>query len=202
MVPKNWAKTPPRSMSPTTTTGSCAARAMPMFTMSVRRRLISAGLPAPSQITASYMPRSSSRHAMTGSKSSFCRPPCSAFPGDDPPDPPKNPRALSSPTGLPIRTTWLERSLPGLSSTGFIRAVGSTRAACACMAWARPISAPSRVTKELRDMFCPLNGATFTPLRTSQRQMPAVTTLLPASDVVPATRRPPPLMRSSASQHR
>ncbi|CAM5432087.1 hypothetical protein STANM309S_04967 [Streptomyces tanashiensis] len=74
-MPKNWAKTPPRSMSPTTTTGSFAARAMPMFTMSVRRRLISAGLPAPSQITASYVPRSSSRHASTGSKSSFCRPP-------------------------------------------------------------------------------------------------------------------------------
>ncbi|CAM5432165.1 hypothetical protein STANM309S_04968 [Streptomyces tanashiensis] len=100
-----------------------------------------------------------------------------------------------------MRTTWLERSLPGLSSTGFIRAVGSTRAACACMACARPISAPSRVTKEFRDMFCPLNGATLMPCRTSQRQMPAVTTLLPASDVVPATSSPhpscvPPLQRA------
>lgn len=53
VVPKNEANTPPRSMSPTTSTGNRAARAMPMFTMSVRRRLISAGLPAPSQITAS-----------------------------------------------------------------------------------------------------------------------------------------------------
>lgn len=52
-VPKKDAKTPPRSMSPTTRTGSPAPRAIPMFTMSVRRRLISAGLPAPSQITAS-----------------------------------------------------------------------------------------------------------------------------------------------------
>ncbi len=70
-------------------------------------------------------------------------------------------------------------------------AVGSTRQAWACMAWARPISAPSRVTKELSDMFCALNGATLTPWRTSQRQIPAVTTLLPASEVVPATSRPP-----------
>lgn len=36
-------------------------------------------------------------------------------------------------------------------------------------------------------MFCALNGATRTPWRASQRQMPAVTTLLPASEVVPAT---------------
>lgn len=40
-------------------------------------------------------------------------------------------------------------------------------------------------------MFWALKGATFTPRRTSQRQMPAVTTLLPASDVVPATSSPP-----------
>src|SRR5262245_21526469 len=39
-------------------------------------------------------------------------------------------------------------------------------------------------------MFCALNGATRTPGRYSQRQMPAVTTLLPASDVVPATSSP------------
>lgn len=62
-----------------------------------------------------------------------------------------------------MRTTWLERSPPGLSSTGFISADGSTRAACACIAWARPISAPSRVTNEFSDMFCALKGATFTP---------------------------------------
>ncbi|GGS99019.1 hypothetical protein GCM10010176_048780 [Nonomuraea spiralis] len=36
-------------------------------------------------------------------------------------------------------------------------------------------------------MFWALKGATRTPLRASQRQIPAVTTLLPASDVVPAT---------------
>lgn len=75
VVPKNEAKTPPRSMSPTTTTGKRAARAMPMFTMSVRRRLISAGLPAPSQITASYVPRSCSRQSTTVDSNDSCRPP-------------------------------------------------------------------------------------------------------------------------------
>src|SRR5436305_6901535 len=59
------------------------------------------------------------------------------------------------------------------------------------MACARPISAPSAVTTELLLMFCALNGATDTPWRTSQRQRPAVTTDLPASDVVPATSSAP-----------
>src|SRR3954464_3683279 len=70
-------------------------------------------------------------------------------------------------------------------------ASGSTRAAAACITWARPISAPSAVTIELLLMFCALNGATDTPWRASHRQMPAVTTDLPASDVVPATSSAP-----------
>ena len=57
----------------------------------------------------------------------------------------------------------------------------------------RVLPAPSAVTIELLLMFCALNGATDTPWRTSQRQMPAVTTDLPASDVVPATRSAPPV---------
>ena len=87
--------------------------------------------------------------------------------------------------------TWLRVSLPGLSSTGFIRASGSIPAAAACMAWARPISAPPGVTNELSDMFCALNGATRTPRRASARHRPAVSTLFPASDVVPATSSAP-----------
>jgi hypothetical protein len=88
-----------------------------------------------------------------------------------------------------------------LSSTGFIAASGSAPAAMACIHCDRPISAPSRQTIELFDMFCALNGATRRPRRASHRQIPAVTRLLPASDVVPATRiaftaptppRPPP----------
>ena len=39
-------------------------------------------------------------------------------------------------------------------------------------------------------MFWALNGATDIPVRESQRQIPDVTRLLPASDVVPATSRP------------
>ena len=66
-------------------------------------------------------------------------------------------------------------------------AVGSMPAAAACMTCARPISAPSAVTKEFSDMFCALNGATFTPCRASHRHSPATSTLLPASDPVPAT---------------
>jgi hypothetical protein len=65
---------------------------------------------------------------------------------------------------------------------GFIATSGSTIAAAAWAAWARPISAPSLVTNELSAIFWALNGATFTPSRASQRQMPATTTLLPASE--------------------
>jgi hypothetical protein len=42
----------------------------------------------------------------------------------------------------------------GFSSTGFMSAVGRTPAASACTVWDRPISAPSGVTLEFRDMFC------------------------------------------------
>ncbi len=99
--------------------------------------------------------------------------------------------AVTSATGRPSRTTWAERSVPGLSRTGFIAASHSMPAAAACIACARPISAPSGVTAELFDMFCALNGATETPCRCSQRHRPATRTLLPASEVVPATRIAP-----------
>ena len=82
-----------------------------------------------------------------------------------------------------------------MSSTGLNRMSGASPHAAACIAWARPISPPRpsapTTTTELLDMFCALNGATFTPRRCSQRQMPAVSTLLPASEVVPATSSPP-----------
>ena len=99
-------------------------------------------------------------------------------------------RRASRPAG-PRTTTWLRRSLPGLSRTGFIADSGSARAASACTHCARPISEPSAVTIELLDMFCALNGATRTPRRLSARHSPVVTTDLPASEVVPATRRLP-----------
>ena len=40
-------------------------------------------------------------------------------------------------------------------------------------------------------MFWALNGATRTPCRASERHSPAVSTLFPASEVVPATSSPP-----------
>ena len=45
-------------------------------------------------------------------------------------------------TASPSRTTWLEWSLPGLSSTGLNRTSGASPQAAACIAWARPISPP------------------------------------------------------------
>ena len=68
---------------------------------------------------------------------------------------------------------------------------GSMPAAAACMACARPISAPSSVTNEFSDMFWALNGATCTPCRASHRHNPATSTLLPASEPVPATSNVP-----------
>ena len=106
--------------------------------------------------------------------------------------------ASTAPPGWPISTTWLRRSLPGLSSTGFIALSGVTRAASACTHWARPISAaalsvaPSAAahTIELLDMFWALYGATRTPRRANARHRPVVTTLFPESEVVPATSSP------------
>ena len=90
-VPKKEAKTPPRSMALTTSTGSPALRATPMLTMSVRRRLISAG-DGPHRSPHSTCPRNSARHSSTVPSNCCCRPPW-------------YPRALSSPTGLPSSTT-------------------------------------------------------------------------------------------------
>ena len=53
IVPTKEAKTPPRSMSPTRSTGASASFATCMFTMSRDFKLISAGLPAPSITTRS-----------------------------------------------------------------------------------------------------------------------------------------------------
>ena len=139
--------------------------------------MTSAGLPAPSHTTTSKRPASSSYAAWAASAS--------------PPRPPANSVAPRRPAGRPRTTTWLTRSLPGLSSTGFIADSGSARAANACTHCARPISAPSAVTIELFDMFCALNGATDSPRRAKARHSAVVTTVLPASEVVPATRRLP-----------
>ena len=69
-VPYSDANTPPRSMSPTSSTGRSAARARPRFARSPSRRLISAGLPAPSHTTTSKRARSSASAWSTGALSS------------------------------------------------------------------------------------------------------------------------------------
>src|SRR3954464_12114173 len=86
-----------------------------------------------------------------------------------------------------MTSTWLRCRPEGLISTGFIAASGSMPHAAACIACALPISAPDAVTVEFSAMFCALKGATDRPWRVSHRQIAAVTTLLPASDAVPAT---------------
>ena len=58
LVPTRLAMTPPRSISPISTTGTSAARAKPILAMSLARRLISEALPAPSTSTMSASPRS------------------------------------------------------------------------------------------------------------------------------------------------
>ena len=172
-VPKRWANTPPRSMSPTTMAGRPARTARPRFTMSCCNRLISAGLPAPSQTTTSYRARSDASAPSTTStrvsledwyEAASCRP-----------------------AARPSTTTWEARSPVGLSRTGFMATSGSAPAATAWSHWARPISPPSPVTMALSDMFWPLKGATATPCRARTRQSPATTVLLPASEVVPQT---------------
>src|SRR5450631_4365870 len=62
---------------------------------------------------------------------------------------------------------------------------GATRAARACSAWARPISPPSAVTAALFDMFCGLNGRTFSPRLANARARPATISDLPTSEPVP-----------------
>ena len=65
MVPTICAITPPRSISPIKTTGILAASAKPIFAMSPSRKLISAGLPAPSMIIKSAVMASRKKDSKT-----------------------------------------------------------------------------------------------------------------------------------------
>ena len=93
------------------------------------RRLISAGEPAPSQTTTSNRARSSARLAVTTSSSAALRRWYDS--------------ALTVPSTRPRTTTWPERSLPGLSSTGLNATLGARPQAAPACACARPISPPS-----------------------------------------------------------
>ena len=159
-VPYRWAKAPPRSISATSRQRASAWRATRRLTTSLAIRLISAGEPAPSITTTSWLARSASSAAAICGQTRSLRP-----------------RQGSSPSAwstCPISTTWLRVSASGLSSSGFMRTSGSARAARAWKYWALPISrnAPPRSTASpvesattlaLLLMFCALNGATLSP---------------------------------------
>src|SRR5438270_4798911 len=171
LMPTSWAMTPPRSMSPTSTTGTSALRAKPILAMSALRRLTSAGLPAPSTSTRSA-------RAFSRSKLSSTAPINEGFIA-------AYSRARAVAMRLPWTITCAPTSVSGLSSTGFMSVCGSTPAASAWSAWARPISPPSTVTAALFDMFCGLNGTTRRPRRTKARARPATMSDLPTSEPAP-----------------
>ena len=169
-VPTTLAMTPPRSISPISTTGTPARRANPMLAMSPWRRLISAGLPAPSTMINS---NDSARRLKLASTSSMSAPRLDV-----------KSAARSLWRGLPWTMTWAPRSLSGLSRTGLKSTWGASPAAWACSAWARPISPPAQAAA-LFDMFCGLNGATRSPRRSAMRHSAATITDLPTSEPVP-----------------
>ena len=161
--------TPPRSISPAKTTGTPAATAKPILAISRRRKLVSAGLPAPSTTTISAS--ASSREKLsrtTGSR--FSR---SLKPEDS-----------SCPTRCPRTMTCERRSVSGFNKTGFISTEGVTQAPRACKAWARPISPPTTAAA-LFDIFCGLKGRTTSPRRTKARHNPATMWDLPTFEPVP-----------------
>ena len=170
-VPTSAAITPPRSMSPTMITGTSAASAKPILAMSPWRRLISAGEPAPSTTIRSKAASSRPKLSKTAGSSSPFRSPYS--------------RAFKVAQRFPWTTTCAPVSVSGLRSTGFMCTDGATRAARACSICARPISPPSAATPALFDMFCGLNGATFSPRSENARQSPATIRDLPTFEPVP-----------------
>ena len=148
-----------------------AASAKPMLAMSPARRLISAGLPAPSTRTRSASPRAArSSPAPSAAASASAR---------------DTRAACALPSTRPCTTTCAPVSVCGFSSTGFMWTDGATPQARACSAWARPISPPSAVTAALFDMFCGLNGRTRRPRRVKARARPATISDLPTWEPVP-----------------
>ena len=172
-VPTSWAITPPRSISPTSTTGISAASANPIFAMSPSRRLISAGLPAPSTRTRSAASaRREKEPRIAGNRLGASR---------------RYSPAPAARQTRPCSTICAPLSDCGFNSTGFMSVTGAVPQARACNACARPISPPSAVTAALFDMFCGLNGRTRSPCRVKARANPASSSDLPTSDPVPCS---------------
>ncbi len=170
-VPKSCANTPPLSISPTSSTGASTISASPILTISFSRKLISAGLPAPS-ITIISTSFSSLRNDFLISGISFFLYA-------------KYSLALIFPSTSPFTITCEPVWLIGFNKIGFIQTNGVICAASACITCALPISSPSLVIKELSAMFCDLKGATLYPSRFIILQSPATKKLFPAPDIVP-----------------
>ena len=115
LVPTRLAMTPPRSMSPTSTTGTSAARAKPILAMSPALRFTSDAEPAPSTRTRSASSDSREKLSRTASMRRGFQDWYS--------------RAFAVPTTRPCTTTCEPISLWGFSSTGFMWTLGATPAA-------------------------------------------------------------------------
>ena len=119
MVPVSCAKTPPRSMSPTRSTGALTSSAIPMLTISSCFRLISAGLPAPSMTMISLsLLKASNAFWISGTSVLLYA---------------KYSLALILPRTFPFTITCEPVSLEGFKRIGFIQTDGSIPAASACI---------------------------------------------------------------------
>ncbi len=149
LVPTTAAITPPRSISPTSTTGTFGFPrephigdvAGPQVDLGRRARAFDARRCR----TAPAQPADNFPHHLAEQRARAPRGNCPA---------PSVPRTLPA-----MRRSAATCDRPGASSsTGFMSLCGSTRQAIAWSAWARPISPPSAVTAALFGMFCGLNG--------------------------------------------
>src|SRR5574341_1084314 len=165
------AKSPPRSMSPTRSTGAFAIAATRMLARSRSFRFISTGLPAPSMTVRSC---EAARRPNASSMTPKARSLNVSYRSGD-----------IRPSGRPMTTTWQPALASGFGRIGFISTRGLTPAASACTACERPISPPSGVENEFRAIFCALNGATAYPSREKRRQRAVQRRLFPTLEAVP-----------------
>ena len=130
-VPSSCAKTPPLSISPTSSTGASTICASPMFTISFSFRLISAGLPAPSiTMISAYSSSFLNAFFISGMRVFLYA---------------KYSLAGMFLSTLPFTITCEPVLFVGFKRTGFMHTIGLMPAASACITCARPISSPSSV---------------------------------------------------------
>jgi hypothetical protein len=127
-VPTRLAITPPRSMSPSSTTGTSAARAKPMLAMSAARRFTSDAEPAPSTSTGPLRPRDAEALQHGAEQLGLHRLVLARLGGAD---------------DLALDHDLRADVALGLQQHRVHVTLAGTLAARACSAWARPISPPS-----------------------------------------------------------